>query len=214
MSRITGLKKDYGDFKLDIDEVSLPDQGITCLIGPSGSGKSSVFRILIGIESCPTLSWVQNGEDVAKLAIKDRRLGVVFQSYEIFPHMTAEQNVQFASKVRGMGTRGRTQELLKDRLELGTCWRTPGKSLSGGEKQRVALARALVGQPRFLLLDEPFSSLDIPLRKKAREVLRSLVGEMRIPTLLITHDPEDVSSLADNCLFMKEGRLEPDPDYL
>ena len=213
MSRVTGLIKSYGDFRLEIAEMTLSDSGVTCLIGPSGSGKSSVFRLLSGVEPCPGLSWHFKGRDLAALPVRQRKLGVVFQSFEIFPHMTAEQNIRFAATVRGLLADKAEQHIaeLKSALDLDPCWQTRGAELSGGEQQRVAIARALVGEPEFLLLDEPFSSLDIPLRQKARQVLSSMMKKRGIPALLVTHDPQDVEALADHQLFIGEGRLLPTP---
>lgn len=209
MSLVKGLQKDYGDFLLNIPEWNINDVGITCLVGPSGSGKTSVFRHLIGIETCEGLSWIFQGEDLAKLAIEERRLGVVFQDYEIFPHMTAEENIMFAAEARTLPMDQAKVHLgsLVDKLRLSHCLKTLGSRLSGGEKQRVAIARALLGQPRVLLLDEPFSSLDVPMRKEARNLLKQVVLEEKVPTIMITHDPEDVSDLADHRVYLESGQI-------
>jgi ABC-type Fe3+/spermidine/putrescine transport system ATPase subunit len=210
VSKVTGLVKDYGDFNLQIPEMQIADEGVTCLIGPSGSGKSSVFRILTGIEDCQSLSWRYKDLDLAKLPVRERQLGVVFQSYEIFPHMTTEKNIFFAAQVRDLGHQVAKSSLNKliNKLELESCRSTLGRNLSGGEQQRVAIARALIGQPRFLLLDEPFSSLDVPLRKKARELLLQLINEQQVPTLLVTHDPEDVEAMATQKVFIEKGQIK------
>jgi len=209
MSELRGLFKDYGDFVLEIPQLKISDTGITCLIGPSGSGKTSVFRHLIGLETCAGMSWVFKDEDLASFSIEHRRLGVVFQDYEIFPHMTAKANILFAAEARGLPTdksEERMRELAKT-LKLGPCLDTVGRRLSGGEKQRVAMARALIGKPRLLLLDEPFSSLDIPMRKEARQLIKSVIEKENVPAIMITHDPDDVEILADHKIYIENGRL-------
>src|ERR1044072_1169533 len=97
MSLVENLIKDYGDFKVDIPRWEIPDRGVTALWGPSGAGKTSVFRVLIGLEECPGLKWTFGGEDLATLPVPQRRLGVLFQSLELFPHMTAQENIEFAA---------------------------------------------------------------------------------------------------------------------
>src|SRR5690606_35874023 len=111
MSLVEGLIRDYGDFKIEIPRWEIPDLGVTALWGPSGSGKTSVFRLLIGLEPCPTLAWTFAGEDLAKLSPPARRLGVVFQNLELFPHMTAEENVLFAARARGIPSKDAVSRL-------------------------------------------------------------------------------------------------------
>ncbi len=209
MSIVKGLYRDYGDFVLDIPEWRLPDQGVTALCGPSGSGKTSVFRTLIGLEDCKTLSWVVHGNDLAELSVADRRLGVVFQNFELFPHMSAEENILFAAKARGLSpeqSRKALEDLIGE-LALQRVRITRASLLSGGEKQRVALARALIGKPRFLLLDEPFSALDEELKVEARALVKSVIERHQIPTLLITHDPRDLEALATSVTQIRNGRI-------
>jgi ABC-type sulfate/molybdate transport systems ATPase subunit len=209
MSLVTGLTKNYGDFTIEIPRWEIADQGITALLGPSGSGKTSVFRLLLGLESCPTLSWVFHGADLAKLSLKERRLGVVFQSYELFPHMTARENLEFAATARKIETQRRNQHMstLSELLKISHVLNKNTSLLSGGEKQRVALARALIGEPRFLFLDEPFSAIDESLRNEARNLVKMTVQEFQIPTLLITHDKRDVEALASHQVQIENGRL-------
>ncbi len=197
MSWVRNLHRDFGDFHIHIPEWEIADQGITALVGPSGSGKTTVFRVLLGLEPCPELSWEFQGEDLAKLPPPQRRLGVVFQSLELFPHMSAEENIFFAAEARGIPRKRAVQNFLelKDLLQLTPFLARRASVLSGGERQRVALARALMGEPRFLFLDEPFSSLDQDLKKEARNLLMKLMESRPTPTLLITHDPEDLQSL-------------------
>lgn len=209
MSRVENLVRDYGDFRLNIPVWEIPDQGVTALWGASGSGKTSVFRILIGLEKCPTLSWHFKGEDLARLPVPERRLGVVFQNLELFPHLSAADNIRFAGRARGRAIQDLEKHLeeLGEELQISAILKRSVRVLSGGEQQRVALARALIGQPRLLLLDEPFSSLDADLRGGARALLKRVVEHHQIPALLITHDQEDLAALASHVTKIKNGGL-------
>jgi ABC-type Fe3+/spermidine/putrescine transport system ATPase subunit len=209
MGLVQNLIRDYGDFKVDISSWTIEDKGITALWGPSGSGKTSIFRLLIGLEPCPGLKWEFNGVDLAQLPVPERRLGVVFQTYELFPHLSAEENIQFAAQARKIPkdqTAKDLQELIEE-LQLQGCRTRQAYLLSGGEKQRVALARALIGQPRFLFLDEPFSAIDEDLRDDARQLVKRVIEHRRIPTLLITHDRRDVAFLAHQMVEILDGRI-------
>lgn len=209
MSLVENLFCDYGDFSVDIPRWEIADSGITALIGPSGSGKTSVFRLLIGLDRAASLRWDFQGEDLAKLPVPQRRLGVVFQSYELFPHLTAQENIEFAGLARGLSME-EIQLRLKsysERLRMGEFLHRKAAVLSGGEKQRVALVRALMGRPRILLLDEPFSALDEELRVESRALVKSLISEEKIPALLVTHDPLDVAALATQTQAIRNGRL-------
>ncbi|MBK7843818.1 MAG: ATP-binding cassette domain-containing protein [Bdellovibrionales bacterium] len=209
MSVVQNLFRDYGNFQVDIPEWKISDQGITALWGPSGAGKTSIFRLMIGLEPCPGLRWIFGDLDLAQLSMSAKRLGVVFQSYDLFPHMTAEQNVQFSQEARKIPKAERAQDLehLKNSLSLESCWRRKAQLLSGGEQQRVAIARALAGRPRFLFLDEPFSALDTDLRAEARELVKRVIGEFKVPSLLITHDKEDIQAMDAVVVRVEKGRL-------
>ncbi len=209
MSLVQNLYRDYGDFKVDILEWELSDEGVTALWGPSGAGKTSVFQLLIGLEPCPGLKWEFQGQDLAALPMQERRLGIVFQSYEIFPPFTAQQNILFAAEVRKIDSEraGKHLRELAAILQLESCLSTQGALLSGGEKQRTALARALIGSPRFLLLDEPFSHLDQNLRASARQLVKQVIEKHKVPTLLITHDKGDLKALAQVVMKIENGRL-------
>jgi ABC-type sulfate/molybdate transport systems ATPase subunit len=195
MSSVRGLYRDYGDFKVNIPSWEIPDKGISALIGPSGAGKTSVFRLLIGLEPCPTLEWKFGDEDIAKLPVPKRKLGVVFQTLELFSHLTAMENLQFAQRARGLALEHEFRDELINVLKIGHCIHQKTATLSGGEKQRVALARALAGKPRFLFLDEPFSAIDEEMRSEARQLVLKCVERFSIPTLIITHDMRDVEAL-------------------
>lgn len=209
MSLVENLFRNYGDFKIDIPSWEILDEGVTVLWGSSGSGKTSVFRLLIGLESTPNFRWMFQGHDLAKMAIPQRRLGVVFQTLDLFPHMTAEQNILFAAKAREIPDEQAFEKLkeLTDVLQMKTFLNRPVRVLSGGEKQRVAIARALSGDPRLLLLDEPFSSLDQDLRQESRALIKRVIEKEKIPTLLVTHDPLDVDVLANKVSIIKHGQI-------
>jgi sulfate transport system ATP-binding protein/putative spermidine/putrescine transport system ATP-binding protein len=209
MSVVEGLAGDFAEFRVDIPKWEILDSGVTALSGPSGSGKTTVLRMLIGLIPCPTMKWNLRGVDLAALPIGERRLGVVFQSLELFPHMTGRENVLFAARARRIPegeAEANFKELIQE-LRLSDCIDRAVQVLSGGERQRIALARALIGQPRVLLLDEPFSSLDIQLREEARALVKTVIQRRQIPTILITHDSRDLEVLADRVDQIRAGRL-------
>ncbi|MBX3021028.1 MAG: ATP-binding cassette domain-containing protein [Bdellovibrionales bacterium] len=206
---VENMVRQYDGFRLEIPRWEIPDQGITALCGPSGAGKTTVFRMLIGLEDCPGLKWSFQGEDLAQLPVPERRLGVVFQSLELFPHMTAEENILFAAEARRLSqdeSRDRLQALAQD-LRMSSYLKRKAAVLSGGEAQRVALARAVITRPLFLFLDEPFSSLDAELRSEARALVKRVIEKFQFPTLLITHDEEDLQAMANTVVRLKDGRL-------
>jgi ABC-type sulfate/molybdate transport systems ATPase subunit len=210
VSWVRNLKHDYGDFKIEIPEWEILDQGVTALWGPSGAGKTSVFRLLLGLDKPePGFTWKFGDVDLASLSTPERRLGVVFQTLELFPHMTARENIWFAVEARGI-PRARAEghlQSLSETLALGGFLERRTSVLSGGERQRVALARALIGEPRLLFLDEPFSALDAGLRSEARSLVKRVIEREKIPTVLITHDPEDLGVLATRVTKIDNGRL-------
>lgn len=210
MSLIEQLKKQYDDFLIDIPRWEILDEGVTALWGPSGAGKSSVIRLLLGLEKCPEFRWNFKGVDLAKLSPAQRNLGVVFQSYELFPHMSAKENILFAAEARKLSfaeAESRLHQFVQ-KLSLQSCLERQAQLLSGGEKQRVALARALMSKPRLLILDEPFSALDAGLRQEARLLLKEILSAEKIPALLVTHDPEDLKTLASQVNEIENGKLK------
>lgn len=209
MSFVENLQYDYGDFKIDIPKWEILDSGVTVLWGPSGSGKTSVFRILLGLESCPSLKWTFGDVDIARMKAPQRKLGVVFQSLDLFPHLSGESNILFAARARKIPEvrmRSRFQELVET-LQMASFIHRPAEVLSGGEKQRVALARALIGEPRLLLLDEPFSALDQQLRDESRKLVKRVIEAEKTPTVLVTHDHRDVEVLGKKVSVISNGRI-------
>jgi ABC-type Fe3+/spermidine/putrescine transport system ATPase subunit len=210
MSLVQNLKRDFDDFCVEILNWEILDRGVTALLGPSGSGKTTVFRSLLGFDKANDgWSWNFTGVDLAQLSPPQRRIGVVLQNYELFPHMTAEENILFAAEARKRTRSESTQHLgeLVKILHLESCLQRPAAVLSGGEKQRVALARAVIGKPRILFLDEPFSALDAELRKQARELVCEVLEKEQIPAVLITHDPEDLLEFSGKISEMSLGKL-------
>lgn len=206
MSTIENLKIKKKNFQLSIKNWEILDEGIHVLMGPSGSGKSTILKAMIGIEDVESLNWFYKDEDLARLPVEKRNLGAVFQTWDLFPHMTAFQNVKFAADVRKMNSEDFKNQWnwLSEKLKMETFANTLADRLSGGEKQRTAFARAIVTKPRFLLLDEPFSALDANLRHESRLLLRDLVRAQKIPTLMVTHDLDEARLLADKITQIDE----------
>lgn len=207
MALIKNINLKFDSFHLRLDQLQIPDQGVTAIQGPSGSGKTTFFNTLIGMHNPKNWSWVMHGEDLAELNIADRRLGVVFQNFELFPHMTAEENIKIVFEARSKNPFAESVSGYIEKLALGSCWKTKAADLSGGEKQRVALLRALISQPRLLLLDEPFSALDPLLKIQARELVKTILLDLKIPVYLITHDEADVQFLAQHKVTLLNGRF-------
>ena len=185
---------------------------IVALLGPSGSGKTTVLRLTAGFETPDSGRIVVEGEDVTRLPPEQRRFGMVFQHYALFPHMTVGENVGFGLAGRGEGrstanVRGRIAEVLALAGLSGYESRRVTE-LSGGQQQRVALARALAPSPRVLLLDEPLSNLDPTLREHTRRELKRAIRAIGITTLFVTHEQEEAFELGDRVAVLNAGRLE------
>ncbi len=195
-----------------VEEVSfaVPAGSLTALLGPSGGGKSTVLRIIAGLDTPDSGSVLIDGQDVTSQPARSRGIGFCFQHYAPFRHMTVFENVAFGLKVRRRPkaeVADRVHELLTlVRLE-GFAGRYPSQ-LSGGQRQRMALARALAVQPRVLLLDEPFGALDAQVRKELRRWLRELHETVHVTTVLVTHDQEEAMEVADEIVVIRDGRLE------
>ncbi|MCG8273860.1 ABC transporter ATP-binding protein [Aquamicrobium sp. NLF2-7] len=201
----------YPDAAAGVLDVSLevkPGE-LVAVIGASGSGKTTLLNLLAGFLAPGEGRVVIDGEDVSALPPERRNLGIVFQSYGLFPHMRAWENVAYPLKVRGVSPAER-QARARDALQrVGMANRADNgpRELSGGQQQRVALARALVFEPRGLLLDEPLSALDANLRVEMRDEILRVQRAAGIATLLVTHDQEEALSIADRVAVMRDGRL-------
>jgi sulfate transport system ATP-binding protein len=194
-----------------VNDVSIEmDEGeFFVLLGPSGSGKSTLLRAIAGLTGIDHGRISLHGRDVTHVRARDRGVGLVFQNYALFRHMTVADNIEFALRVRRMKRADRVarrQELLKLVALEGLDQRLPGQ-LSGGQQQRVAVARALAHKPQVLLLDEPFGALDAKIREELRRTIRKVQRELGITTVLVTHDQEEAFALADTIGVMNHGRL-------
>ena len=205
------VTKRFGSFlALDNVSVAIPTGSLTALLGPSGSGKSTLLRVIAGLEQPDSGQVEILGEDATALPPQKRGVGMVFQHYAAFKHMTVFDNVAFGLKIRKRPKeeiRARVHELLELVQLPGLAERYPSQ-LSGGQRQRMALARALAVEPKVLLLDEPFGALDARVRKELRQWLRHLHDDVHVTTVLVTHDQEEAMEVADRVVLMNEGRLE------
>lgn len=200
----------YGEM-LAVDTVTLTIEpgDILALVGPSGCGKTSLLKAIAGLEPIASGRITLDGTRLDTLPPHRRNVGMVFQSYALFPHKRVQENVAFGLAMRGdkVDVAGRVQDAL-DFLQIGKLAEAWPDQLSGGQQQRVALARTLVVEPRVLLLDEPLSALDRQLRDTMRAEIRSLVKTVGITTLIVTHDQEEAMSMADRIAVMRGGRIE------
>ncbi len=209
--RIENLTKAYGEFKA-VDNMSLTveDGKLVGLLGPSGCGKSTTLFMLAGLTDATSGHIFFGDKDVTKVAPEDREIGLVFQNYALYPHMTVEDNIMFPlinRKVKKAEAREMAYEMAKLVQIEGLMKRRPA-ALSGGQQQRVAIARALVKKPEVLLLDEPLSNLDAKLRVETREEIRRIQQEVGITTIFVTHDQEKAMSISDKIAVMKSGVVQ------
>ncbi len=208
---LDGLQKQFGG-SAAVDGLSLAlERGeVLALLGPSGSGKTTTLRLLAGFEAPDAGRVLLDGRDVTALAPVDRRFGMVFQHYALFPHLDVGANVAFGLESRGVQGPDLTRRVADalGLVDLAGYERRPVTSLSGGQQQRVALARALAPEPAVLLLDEPLSNLDPALRERTRRELRALVHRLGITAVVVTHEQEDAFDLGDRIALLRRGRLE------
>ena len=208
---LSHLTKKFADF-MAVDDLSLSiEKGeFVSLLGPSGCGKTTTLQMIAGLQQPDAGRIALDGEDITDKAPNRRGLGIVFQSYALFPHMSVAGNVSFGLEMREIPKRERKQRisaaLAQVRLQ-GFADRYP-RELSGGQQQRVALARALVIEPPVLLLDEPLSNLDAKLREDMQIELRTLQQQVGVTTILVTHDQSEALSMSDRVVVMNAGRVE------
>jgi sn-glycerol 3-phosphate transport system ATP-binding protein len=205
------LVKDFGG-QAAVDDVSFSvERGSLCvLLGPSGCGKSTTLRLIAGLEE-PSSGRIEiEGRDVTRLASKDRRIAMVFQSYALFPHLSVAQNIVFGLEVRGVPRAERETRMRKVAALTGLApylARKPAE-LSGGQRQRVALARAIISEQPVCLMDEPLSNLDAKLRHEMRVEIRALQQRLGMTMIYVTHDQIEAMTMADQVILMKDGAIE------
>ena len=205
------LTKHFGQTQAVNDfTVTLPDGELVSLLGPSGCGKSTVLNMLAGILK-PTAGRIFfDGEDVTALPPERRGIGLVFQNYALYPHMTVLQNISFPLEIQKVPREERQRRArdMAKMVHVDTLLHRRPKELSGGQQQRVAIARALVKNPKLLLLDEPLSNLDARLRLEMREEIRRIQQQTQVTTVFVTHDQEEAMSISDHIALMKDGYLQ------
>ena len=217
---IRGLSKRFGDVAaVDGFELRIGDHELVSLLGPSGCGKTTTLRCIAGFEEPTAGRILFDGRDVVGLPPERRNIGMVFQNYALFPHMTVRQNLAFGLEMRGV-PKGETAERIARVLEtvqLGDLGERYPRQLSGGQQQRIALARAMVVEPSILLLDEPLANLDAKLREEMRFFVRSLQKRVGITTVYVTHDQAEAMVISDRIVVMFDGRIHqvgaPDEIY-
>ncbi|HTE73808.1 MAG TPA: sulfate ABC transporter ATP-binding protein [Actinomycetes bacterium] len=208
---VRDVGKSFGDFAALTDvSVEIPTGSLTALLGPSGGGKSTLLRVIAGLESPDTGGVEIEGRDATRLPAQDRGVGFVFQHYAAFKHLTVQRNVAFGLEIRKR-PKAEIKEKVRELLELVHLERFGHRypaQLSGGQRQRMALARALAVEPQVLLLDEPFGALDAQVRKELRAWLRRLHDQVHVTTVFVTHDQEEAMEVADSIVVMAQGKVE------
>ena len=209
--RMEGLSRHYGPVvALDRLDLTLHPGELIALLGPSGCGKTTTLRLLAGLEDADSGHITVGGKDITRVSAAKRDMGMVFQAYSLFPHMTVRQNVAFGLRLRRVDAAKRDRRALEmlDLVGLSAQADRYPHQISGGQQQRVALARALAIEPQVLLLDEPLSALDAKVRAQLRDEIRRIQLEVGITTLFVTHDQEEALAIADRVGVMREGHLE------
>ena len=212
---VRGVTKRFGSF-LAVDDVSLRVESgeLVALLGPSGGGKTTLLRVIAGLDTPDRGSVLLQGEDATDQNARDRGVGFVFQHYALFRHMTVFDNIAFGLRVRKREVRPAESEIarrvrqLLELVQLDFMADRRPSELSGGQRQRVALARALAVEPKVLLLDEPFGALDAKVRRELRAWLRRLHEEIHLTSVFVTHDQEEALELADHVAIMNHGKIE------
>ncbi len=209
--RLEELRRVFaGTVALDELSLTIAPGELVALLGPSGCGKTTALRLVAGLDEATSGRVLFAGSDVTNIGANRRNVGMVFQAYSLFPHMTAMQNVAFGLHMRHVGERERKQRAgeMLELVGLSAHADRYAHQLSGGQQQRVALARALAIRPKVLLLDEPLSALDAKVRGRLRDEIRRVQLEVGITTLFVTHDQEEALAIADRVGVMNKGRLE------
>ncbi|XVU20789.1 ABC transporter ATP-binding protein [Actinoplanes sp. CA-054009] len=206
---LKGLRRTFGSVHaLDNLDLSIAPGEFIALLGPSGCGKTTALRVLAGLEDADSGEVLVGGKDVTALPTNKRDMGMVFQAYSLFPHLSALDNVRFGLKLRGRKAPANRAGDMLDLVGLTGFENRFPHQMSGGQQQRVALARALAIEPSVLLLDEPLSALDAKVRVQLRDEIRRIQTEIGTTTLFVTHDQEEALAVADRVGVMRAGKLE------
>jgi len=208
MLELTGISKDYGAFRLQDITLEVPDGSYYVMLGPSGAGKTQILEIITGLMKADAGSLKADGLEMTGMESRHRPIGIVFQDLAVFPHLNVERNIAFGLRGKGLISNEIMQKVMEQASRMnieGLLGRMPGH-LSGGELQRVALARTLIRQPRYLLLDEPLSSLDVQLRQEMFGLLKKIHREGQT-ILHVTHDYEETMVLATHVAVVNQGRI-------
>ncbi|MBX7174366.1 MAG: ABC transporter ATP-binding protein [Pyrinomonadaceae bacterium] len=207
----TDISKKFGETSILEDiNFDVSEGEIVVLLGASGSGKTTILRIIAGLENCNTGKVILHGKDVTELPARERGVGVIFQNYALFPQMTVEKNIGYGLKLRKK-SKNEINKKVDELIELVHLEEHRQKypsQLSGGQQQRVAIARALAYNPEILLFDEPFSALDAQIRQKLRREIRHLLKQINVPAIFITHDQEEALEIGDRIAVLNQGKIE------
>ncbi|NIA70369.1 ABC transporter ATP-binding protein [Pelagibius litoralis] len=208
---LSGIRKNFGDFvAMHKADLFFEAGKLTALLGPSGCGKTTLLRMIAGLEAPSEGQILLGGKDIASLSAEQRKFGMVFQSFALFPHLNVARNVSYSLRIAGVDAltrRARARELL-ELVQLADKGNNRIGELSGGQQQRVAIARALAQEPVIFLLDEPMSALDAQLRNDMQMELRLLQQRLGITTIVVTHDQREAMTIADKIVVMSQGRIE------
>lgn len=212
MIKINNLRKEFdrGVVALSSINIEIQDQEFVALLGPSGCGKSTTLNCIAGLLDTTSGEILFDGENVTDKAPKDRNIGMVFQSYALYPHLKVIDNIAFPLKQKGVPKEQRhhkAREMAK-KLQIEHLLDRRPTQLSGGQQQRVAMCRALVKEPKILLLDEPMSNLDARLKIEIREVIKTIQQELKVTSIIVTHDQEEAMAIADKIAILDNGNIQ------
>lgn len=207
--RLVNLRKRYGSFQLKIDEYTFPEKSYNIILGSSGSGKTTTLRLIAGLELPEEGKIILDGKDITNLPAWKRDIGLVFQNYALYPHLTAYENIAVPLKIKKLDKKTIDEKVrsVAEILGISNELNKYPSQLSGGQQQRVAIARALVKEPKILLLDEPLSNLDARLRLEVRGFLKELQRKLNMTVIHVTHDQEEAMAIADNIVILNAGRI-------
>lgn len=212
MIKINNLRKEFdkGVVALDNINIEIQDQEFIALLGPSGCGKSTTLNCIAGLLDTTAGEILFDGENVTDKAPKDRNIGMVFQSYALYPHLKVIDNIAFPLKQKGVSKEERHEKAreMAKKLQIEHLLDRRPTQLSGGQQQRVAMCRALVKEPKILLLDEPMSNLDARLKIEIREVIKTIQQELKVTSIIVTHDQEEAMAIADKIAILDNGNIQ------